>query len=64
LTCWSTPRLNVGEHLDRPASAEDRLTWLACHDRHFAGSDGIHYDKHRIRVITVTHELLPGNIAE
>lgn len=38
--------LNIGGHLDRPALAEDHLTWLAAHDRHCAGSDGIYQGQH------------------
>lgn len=38
--------LDVGAHLDRPALAEDHLTWLAAHDRHSAGSDGIYQGQH------------------
>jgi N-acyl-D-amino-acid deacylase len=38
--------LNVGAHLDRPTLAEDHLTWLAAHDRHCAGSDGIYQGQH------------------
>jgi N-acyl-D-amino-acid deacylase len=39
-------RLNVGAHLDRPAFADDDLTWIASHDRHCAGSDGIYQGQH------------------
>lgn len=39
-------RLDVGAHLDRPALADDHLTWLAAHDRHCAGSDGIYQGQH------------------
>ena len=38
--------LNVGAHLDRPDLAEDHLAWLASHDRHCAGSDGIYQGQH------------------
>jgi N-acyl-D-amino-acid deacylase len=38
--------LDVGAHLDRPALADDHLTWLAAHDRHCAGSDGIYQGQH------------------
>ena len=38
--------LNVGAHLNRPALADDDLTWLAAHDRHCAGSDGIYQGQH------------------
>jgi N-acyl-D-amino-acid deacylase len=38
--------LDVGAHLDRPALAEDHLTWLADHPRHCAGSDGIYQGQH------------------
>jgi N-acyl-D-amino-acid deacylase len=38
--------LNVGAHLDRPALADEHLTWLANHDRHSAGSDGIYQGQH------------------
>jgi len=38
--------LNVGAHLDRPALAESHLAWLAAHDRHCAGSDGIYQGQH------------------
>jgi len=34
--------LNVGGHLNRPALTDDDLAWLAGHDRHCAGSDGIY----------------------
>ena len=34
--------LNVGAHLDRPALTDAGLGWLADHDRHCAGSDGIY----------------------
>ena len=38
--------LNVGAHMDRPAFAEEHLTWLADHRRHCAGSDGIYQGQH------------------
>lgn len=38
--------LNVGAHLDRPGLAQDHLAWLAAHDRHCAGSDGIYQGQH------------------
>ncbi len=38
--------LNVGAHLDRPALTEEHLAWLAGHDRHSAGSDGIYQGQH------------------
>ncbi len=38
--------LDVGAHLDRPALAEEDLAWLAAHDRHCAGSDGIYQGQH------------------
>jgi N-acyl-D-amino-acid deacylase len=34
--------LQVGAHLDRLSLTEDHLAWLALHDRHCAGSDGIY----------------------
>ncbi|HEX4253850.1 MAG TPA: amidohydrolase family protein, partial [Streptosporangiaceae bacterium] len=38
--------LQVGAHLDRQALTEPDLTWLARHDRHSAGSDGIYQGQH------------------
>lgn len=38
--------LNVGAHLDRPSLTDDQLAWLARHDRHCAGSDGIYQGQH------------------
>jgi N-acyl-D-amino-acid deacylase len=38
--------LQVGAHLDRRALTEDDLAWLARHDRHSAGSDGIYQGQH------------------
>ncbi len=38
--------LSVGAHLDRPALADEHLTWLANHDRHSTGSDGIYQGQH------------------
>ncbi|HWG14713.1 MAG TPA: amidohydrolase family protein [Streptosporangiaceae bacterium] len=38
--------LQVGAHLDRLALAEADLAWLARHDRHSAGSDGIYQGQH------------------
>jgi N-acyl-D-amino-acid deacylase len=35
-------RLQVGGQLDRPTLTDDDLAWLALHDRHCAGSDGIY----------------------
>ena len=34
--------LNVGAQLDRPSLTDEGLAWLADHDRHCAGSDGIY----------------------
>jgi N-acyl-D-amino-acid deacylase len=34
--------LNVGGHLDRPDRTDAHLAWIASHDRHCAGSDGIY----------------------
>jgi N-acyl-D-amino-acid deacylase len=34
--------LGVGGHLDRPSLTEANLAWIAAHDRHCAGSDGIY----------------------
>jgi N-acyl-D-amino-acid deacylase len=42
----SDARLGVGGHLDRPAVTDDDLAWLALHDRHCAGSDGIYQGQH------------------
>ena len=39
-------RLNLGGHLDRPALTDDHLAWIAAHDRHCAGSDGIYQGQH------------------
>ena len=38
--------LAVGGHLDRPGLSEATLAWLASHDRHCAGSDGIYQGQH------------------
>ena len=38
--------LDVGAHLDRPVLADEHLAWLAAHDRHCAGSDGIYQGQH------------------
>ncbi len=38
--------LQVGAHLDRQALTEADLAWLARHDRHSAGSDGIYQGQH------------------
>jgi N-acyl-D-amino-acid deacylase len=38
--------LQVGAHLDRAALTEADLDWLARHDRHSAGSDGIYQGQH------------------
>ncbi len=38
--------LQIGANLDRPALTEPDLTWLAQHDRHSAGSDGIYQGQH------------------
>jgi N-acyl-D-amino-acid deacylase len=38
--------LNVGAHLDRPTLTEADLDWLAAHERHCAGSDGIYQGQH------------------
>lgn len=38
--------LQVGAHLDRQALTEADLDWLARHDRHSAGSDGIYQGQH------------------
>jgi N-acyl-D-amino-acid deacylase len=38
--------LNLGGHLDRPALTDDHLAWIAAHDRHCAGSDGICQGQH------------------
>jgi N-acyl-D-amino-acid deacylase len=38
--------LDVGAHLDRPELADEHLAWLAAHDRHCAGSDGIYQGQH------------------
>lgn len=38
--------LHVGAHLDRPSLAAEHLAWLARHDRHCAGSDGIYQGQH------------------
>jgi N-acyl-D-amino-acid deacylase len=38
--------LGVGGHLDRPALTGDHLAWIAAHDRHCAGSDGIYQGQH------------------
>ena len=38
--------LQVGGHLDRPALTDADLDWLAAHDRHAAGSDGIYQGQH------------------
>jgi N-acyl-D-amino-acid deacylase len=38
--------LNVGGHLDRLALTGAYLAWIAAHDRHCAGSDGIYQGQH------------------
>ena len=38
--------LNVGGHLDRLSLTDAHLTWIAAHDRHCAGSDGIYQGQH------------------
>ena len=38
--------LNVGGHLDRLALTDAHLAWIAAHDRHCAGSDGIYQGQH------------------
>jgi len=38
--------LNVGGHLDRLVLTDDCLAWIAAHDRHCAGSDGIYQGQH------------------
>jgi N-acyl-D-amino-acid deacylase len=38
--------LNVGGHLDRPALTDATLAWIASHERHCAGSDGIYQGQH------------------
>jgi N-acyl-D-amino-acid deacylase len=38
--------LQVGAHLDRHALTDADLDWLARHDRHSAGSDGIYQGQH------------------
>jgi N-acyl-D-amino-acid deacylase len=41
-----TAGLSVGGHLDRLALTDDHLAWIAAHDRHCAGSDGIYQGQH------------------
>jgi N-acyl-D-amino-acid deacylase len=38
--------LNVGGHLDRLSLTDAHLAWIAAHDRHCAGSDGIYQGQH------------------
>jgi N-acyl-D-amino-acid deacylase len=38
--------LNVGGHLDRLGLTDAHLAWIAAHDRHCAGSDGIYQGQH------------------
>jgi len=38
--------LNVGGHLDRLSLTDADLAWIASHDRHCAGSDGIYQGQH------------------